>query len=54
MGCALDELYGLGFAYGDQEDARIEAVTLEATRDAAKRFLTPDRHVLVVVKPGTE
>lgn len=51
MASALDELYGLGFTFGDREDALIEGVTQEATREAARRYLTPDRHVLVVVRP---
>lgn len=52
MSCALDELYGLGFAHGDVEDQLIEAVTLETARDAARRYLEPALHVLAIVRPG--
>lgn len=48
MTMALDELYGLGFAFGDTEDARYEAVTLEDVRRVAGRFLQPDRAVLAL------
>jgi zinc protease len=48
---ALDELYGLGFAYGDTEDAKFEAVTLEQVKAAANKFLKPDAFVVSVVKP---
>jgi zinc protease len=48
---ALDELYGLGYAYSDTEDERFEAVTREQVRAVANRVLTPGRHVVVVVRP---
>jgi len=48
---ALDELYGLGFAYGDTEDAKFEAVTLEQVKAAAQKFLRPDAFVVSIVKP---
>ncbi|HTA95710.1 MAG TPA: hypothetical protein VK769_06260, partial [Verrucomicrobiae bacterium] len=48
---ALDELYGLGFAYGDTEDAKFEAVTLEQVKAAANKFLKPDAFVVSIVKP---
>jgi len=51
MAQALDELYGLGFAYGDTEDARYEAVTLEQVKAAANKFLKPDAFVVSIVKP---
>lgn len=51
MASALDELYGLGFAHADAEEAAIEAVTLEDARRAARRYLTPEAHVLSVVRP---
>jgi zinc protease len=48
---ALDELYGLGFAYGDTEDAKFEAVTLEQVKAAAQKYLKPDAFVVSIVKP---
>jgi zinc protease len=48
---ALDELYGLGFAYGDTEDAKYEAVTLEQVKAVAQKYLKPDAFVVSVVKP---
>jgi len=51
MANALDELYGLGFAYSDTEDAKFEAVTAEQIQAAAKKYLTPNALVISVVKP---
>jgi zinc protease len=48
---ALDELYGLGYAYTDTEDALYEAVTLEQVKAVSQRYLTPDAVVIAVVKP---
>jgi zinc protease len=48
---ALDELYGLGFDYGDTEDAKFEAVTLEQVKAAAQKYLKPDAFVVSIVKP---
>ena len=48
---ALDELYGLGYANADTEDAKFEAVTREQTRAAAQKYLNPDALVVAVVKP---
>jgi len=48
---ALDELYGLGFAYCDTEDVKFEAVTLEQVKAAANKFLKPDAFVVSIVKP---
>jgi predicted Zn-dependent peptidase len=52
MSAALDELYGLGYANSDREDARYEAVTLEQVREAAQRYLAADAHVIAVVGPA--
>jgi zinc protease len=52
MNSALDEIYGLGFAHTDVEDAKYEAVTLEQTKTAAQKYLTPDALVIAIVKPG--
>ena len=48
---ALDELYGLGFAYMDTEDAKYEAVTLAQVKAAAHKSLKPDALVISIVKP---
>ena len=42
MTTALDELYGLGYAYSDTEDALYEAVTLDASQ-ACRRQLSEGR-----------
>jgi zinc protease len=51
MAQALDELYGLGYAYSDAEDARYEAVTLDEVRAAARRYLTPEALVVTLLSP---
>jgi zinc protease len=51
MTTALDELYGLGHAYTDTEDARYEAVTLDDVKAVARRYLTPNALVIAVVRP---
>jgi len=48
---ALDELYGLGFANFDTEDAKFETVTLAGVRAAAQKYLEPDRFVVATVRP---
>jgi zinc protease len=48
---ALDELYGLGFAYGDTEDVKFETVTLKQVKAAAQKYLKPDAFVVSIVKP---
>ncbi|MBI5772722.1 MAG: insulinase family protein [Verrucomicrobia bacterium] len=48
---ALDELYGLGFANGDTEDARYHAVTLEEIKAVAQKYLRSDALVIATVKP---
>jgi zinc protease len=50
-GTALDELYGLGYAYSDAEDGLYEAVTVEHTRRVSRQYLDPRAHVLSIVKP---
>ena len=52
MTTALDELYGLGFANLDSEDAKYEAVTLAQVKAVAKKYLKADAFVITVVKPG--
>jgi len=51
MTTALDELYGLGYANTDAEDAKYHAVTLEQVKAVAQKYLTPDAVVISVVKP---
>jgi zinc protease len=51
MTAALDELYGLGYAHADVEDALYEAVTLEQIKAAAGKYLAPDSAVIAVVQP---
>jgi hypothetical protein len=48
---ALDELYGLGYAHTDKEDALYEAVTLDHVKAVARKYLTPDAVVIAMVKP---
>jgi zinc protease len=48
---ALDELYGLGYARTDTEDARYEAVTLEQIKAIARKYLLPDALVIALVQP---
>jgi zinc protease len=52
MNSALDEIYGLGYAHTDIEDTKYQAVTLEQTKTAAQKYLTPDALVIAIVKPG--
>ena len=51
MTTALDELYGLGYANTDAEDAKYQAVTLDQVKAVAQKYLTPDAVVISVVKP---
>lgn len=45
---ADSEYQGLGFEFPDRVGALIGAVDRSAAEDAARRYVTPDRHVLVV------
>src|SRR6266446_4845721 len=49
---ALDELYGLGYAYSDHEDVLYEAATLSQVKAAAQKYLTADASVIVTFKPA--
>ncbi len=51
---ALDELYGLGYAHGDAEDALYEAVTLEQVKAVARQYLKPEALVIALIRPGGE
>jgi len=51
MSTALDELYGLGYAHAETEDALYEAVTLAQVKGVAEKYLKPNALVIAVVKP---
>jgi zinc protease len=51
MATALDELYGLGYAFSDSEDALYDAVTLKQVQAVARKYLTPDALVVATVRP---
>ena len=51
MTTALDELYGLGHAYIDTEDALYEAVTLDEVKTVAQKYLKPDALAIAMVRP---
>jgi zinc protease len=53
MSTALDELYGLGYAYSDTEDALYEAATLEQVKHVANKYLKADALVVATVKPAS-
>jgi len=53
MTTALDELYGLGYAHSDSDDALYEGVTLEQIKAVAQKYLKPDALVIATVRPGT-
>ena len=53
MTTALDELYGLGFAYSESDDAHYEAVTLEQIKAVAQKYLKRDNAVVAVVQPSS-
>lgn len=48
--CALDELYGLGFARHEMEDAAYERVTLAEVRAVAERYLRAEAAVVAIVR----
>ena len=52
MSTALDELYGLGFAHSETEDALYDAVTLDQVKAVAEKYLKPNALVIAVVRPG--
>ena len=51
MTTALDELYGLGYANSDREDACFEAVTLAEVREVCGKYLSSNAYVISVVQP---
>jgi zinc protease len=48
---ALDELYGLGFAHSDREDAAFEAVTADQIQAVAAKYLRAEAAVVAQVRP---
>jgi zinc protease len=52
MSSALDELYGLGYAHGDDEDAFYEGVTLDEVKAVARKYLKANACVVAVVRPA--
>jgi zinc protease len=52
LSTALDELYGLGYANYDGEDAKYEAVTRDQILDAARKYLNPAAATVAVVRPA--
>ncbi len=52
MTAALDELYGLGYAHSDTEDALFQAVTLDQVKAAAQKYLNTEAPVIALIKPG--
>jgi len=50
LAAALDELYGLGFAHGDQDDERYAAITGDDIRAVAQRILRPEASVVAIVR----
>lgn len=50
LSAALDELYGLGHAHSDADDARYEAVTLDEVRAAANRYLQADQAAVAIIR----
>ena len=51
MTAGLDELYGLGFDSSDEDEARIEEVSLKSIQAAAQKYLDPERYVIAVTHP---
>jgi zinc protease len=48
---ALDELYGLGFAYYKALEQEVEAVTLEDVKRVASKYFQTQPYVLAIVRP---
>jgi zinc protease len=48
---ALDELYGLGFAYYKTLEREVEAVTLDDVKRAAAKYFQEQPYVLAIVRP---
>ncbi len=50
--CALDELYGLGYAYSFKLEQRLQSLTPDDVRKAAAEVLVTNKCVTVVVRPS--
>ena len=48
---ALDELYGLGYAHADTDDANYEAVTHDQVKAVARKYLKAEALVISLVSP---
>jgi zinc protease len=48
---ALDELFGLGYAYSDVRRNRTAAITLEEVNSIARRYFSSPGYVLAIVSP---
>ena len=46
----LDELYGLGYDYANQYEARITAVSKEALQRAANAYLPLNKRVISIIR----
>jgi zinc protease len=49
---AIDELYGLGFDAWTTYESKMQAVTISAVEEAAKRYLTLGEHAQILVSPN--
>ncbi|MCH2372519.1 MAG: hypothetical protein MK324_18665, partial [Pirellulales bacterium] len=49
----MDELLGLGFKHSDEEEARVERVTLDEVKEVANRYFGTDNHVVAISTPST-
>ena len=50
--CALDELYGLGFAHYQHARSQTAAVTLDDVRRVARKYFADQPAITAIVRPG--
>jgi len=48
---SLDELFGLGYAYGDTRRSRIASITLDEVNAIARKYFSSPRYVIATVSP---
>ena len=48
---SLDELFGLGYAYGQTRRDRIAAITLDEVNAVAAKYFSSPNYVLAIVSP---